>query len=402
MPAATLPILVNILVAGMFVASFLTIAHLNPGFRHIRWIAASYALGMLTPLAEFLLPLFSWPAPFMVASYAGLFIGMVVMAPALSLLYGKRPMWSLTVALAVAGLVVRGLVWDGQRNDFFYELAYQIPFAAAASLCSATIAVHGRGTGLDRAAMALFAVIGAHFLLKPFAAVYLGSGATASDYVNTTYSLISQASSGVLLIAAGLVVLINALHMVVLKDRGAAMSDPLTGLPNRRALNDAFERMAMRRGEPVAAIAVLDLDHFKRINDVWGHGAGDEVLCAVARCLEDNRPSDAMIARLGGEEFVLLVPWGNEGLVRLACEKLRLAVARLAFRKVDGVTVSIGATSIARNEDLSAALARADRCLYDAKAAGRDRCIFEPSAPSAAAGIRHALPRPCIRSAAQS
>lgn len=178
MPAATLPILVNILVAGMFVAGFLTIAHLNPGFRHIRWIAASYALGMLTPLAEFLLPLFSWPAPFMVASYAGLFIGMVVMSPALSLLYGKRPMWSLAVAFAVAGLVARGLVWEGQRNDFFFELAYQIPFAAAASLCSATIAVHGRGTGLDRAAMALFAVIGAHFLLKPFAAVYLGSGAT--------------------------------------------------------------------------------------------------------------------------------------------------------------------------------------------------------------------------------
>lgn len=231
--------------------------------------------------------------------------------------------------------------------------------------------------------MALFAVIGAHFLLKPFAAVHFGSGATASDYVNTTYSLISQAGSGILLVAAGLMVLINALHMVVLKDRSDAMSDPLTGLPNRRALKDAFERMAARPGETAAAIAVLDLDHFKRINDVWGHGAGDEVLCAVARCLEDNRPSDAIVARLGGEEFVLLMPWGNEGLVRLACEKLRMAVAQLAFRKVGGVTVSIGATSVARNEDLSTALVRADRGLYEAKAAGRDRCMFEPMATSA-------------------
>lgn len=382
MPAATFPILVNMFAAGMFVASFLTIARLNPGFRHIGWIAASYAAGMLTPLAELLLPLSPWPAPFVIVSYAGVFIGMVIMAPALSLLYGQRPMWSLAAAIVVAGLVMRGLIWGGPRNDFLYELSYQAPFAAAAFLCSVTIAIHGRDTGLDRGAMVLFGVIGAHFLLKPFAAVYFGSGATASDYVNTTYSLISQAASGVLLIAAGLTVLINALHMVVLKNRSDAMSDPLTGLPNRRALNDAFGRMTARPGETVAAIAVLDLDHFKRVNDVWGHGEGDEVLRAVARCLEDKRPSDAIVARLGGEEFVLLMPWGNEGLVRLACEKLRLAVAQLAFRKVEGVTISIGATSVAGNEDLSEALARADRGLYEAKAGGRNRCIFEPMAAS--------------------
>jgi len=210
----------------MFVASFLTIARLNPGFRHIRWMRASYPVGLLTPLAEFLLPLSPWPAPF----------------------------------------------------------------------------------------------------------------------VNTTYSLISQAGSGVLLVAAGLMALINALHI------SDAMSDPLTGLPNRRALNDAFQGMATRPGETVAAIAVLDLDRFKRINDVWGHGEGDEALRAVAQCLEDNRPADAVVARLGGEEFVLLMPWGGEGPVRLACEKLRMAVAQLAFRKVEGVTVSIGATSIARKK----------------------------------------------------
>ncbi len=73
MPAATLPILVNVFVAGMFVASFLTIAQLNPGFGHIRWFAASYAVGMLTPLAEFLLPIAPSPVPFMIMSYAGVF-----------------------------------------------------------------------------------------------------------------------------------------------------------------------------------------------------------------------------------------------------------------------------------------------------------------------------------------
>jgi diguanylate cyclase (GGDEF)-like protein len=378
MPAATLPILVNIFVAGMFVASFLTIAQLNPGFGHIRLIAVSYAAGLLTPIAEFILPLSPWPVPFMIVSYGGVLVGLVLMGPALSLLYGQRPAWLVAAAIAIGGLVLRGLIWGGQRNEFWYELAYQVPMAMAALFCSATIVAHGRKSGLDRIAAGLFAVIGAHFLMKPFAAVYFGSGATASDYVNSTYALISQASSGVLLIAAGLLVLINALQMVVLRDRSDAISDPLTGLPNRRALHTAFERMARGPGDVPAAIAILDIDHFKRVNDKWGHGNGDQVIGAVAQCLEENRPANAIVARVGGEEFVLLMPWQEEALARLACERLRLAVEQLTFTRVDKVTVSAGVTPVLRNEEMSIALGRADRGLYKAKEMGRNRCVFEP------------------------
>lgn len=377
MTVATLPILVNIFVAGMFVASFLTIAHLNPSSANIRWLALSYAFGLLTPLAELLLPSSPWPAPFMVVSYGGMFAGLVLMGPALSLVYGHRPQWRLALVLIAMGILMRVIIWGGQRNEFWYELAYQAPFAAAATFCALTIAYHGRGSGLDRATSVLFAVVSAHFFLKPFAAVYFGSGASVTDYSHTTYALISQASSGVLLIGAGLLVLLNAFQMVVLRDRSAALSDPLTGLPNRRALHASFETFAAGRDDLVAAIAILDLDHFKSINDRFGHDVGDDVLRAVARCLEDNRPANGIVARIGGEEFVLLMPWQQQTVALLAAETLRAAIGQLSLQPVGRVSVSIGMTPVGRGEDLSMALARADRGLYAAKAAGRDRSIFE-------------------------
>ena len=383
MPAATLPIFVNICVAGMFVGSFVTIAQLNPDFRHLRWIALSFAVGMITPIADFLLPLTSWPLPLTIASDAGLFLGLALMVPALSMLYGRQPTWGVVGFLVLVGTVLRILNWDGPRSTFWYEMAYQAPFAMAALCCAVTIVRHGNRTVLDHVAAGLFAAVAAHFLIKPFAAVYFGSGASASDYANTTYAMISQVSSGILVVAAGLMVLINAFQLVVQRDRAAALSDHLTGLPNRRALTDAFENRSSRNAASSATIAIIDLDHFKAVNDRWGHDVGDEVLRAVAICLDDNRPSGATIFRLGGEEFVLLIPQSDAGLAHLACEKLRLSVADLKFPTVDGVTISIGATTISDREDLSAALRRADHGLYAAKAAGRNRCVFQLEAPNA-------------------
>ena len=377
MPAATFPILVNICVSGMFVGGFLTIAQLNPGFRHLRWIALTFAVGMITPIADFLLPFSAWPLPFIIASDAGLFLGLVLMVPALAMLYRRPAPWGLAGALVLLGLVMRLMTWGGSRGTFGYEISYQTPFAAVALCCAVIVFRHGNRTVLDYVAGGLFATVSAHFLIKPFVAVHLGSGATASEYADTTYAMISQVSSGILLVAAGLVVMINALQMVIQRDRAAALSDHLTGLPNRRALEQAFESLSPPGAGHSPAIAVIDLDHFKMINDRWGHDAGDDVLRAVANCMHEHRPSGATIFRHGGEEFVLLIPRSDAGLVRLACEKLRLAVGQLSFPTGSRVTVSIGATTVSDQEDLSAALRRADHGLYAAKAAGRDRCVFE-------------------------
>lgn len=332
---------------------------------------------MITPVSELVLPLSPTPLPFMLMSYAGLLCGIVLMAPALSMLYGRRPAWAIAGVIVAGGLAVRAFIWNGPRNEFWYELAYQLPFAVTALFSAAVVHLHGRKAGLDRALRALFVVIGAHFLVKPLVAMTFGSGSTASDYSKSAYATISQASSGVLLIAAGLLVLIIALQMAVAKNQADATTDPLSGLPNRRALHAAFSRLVTGRGEFVATIAIFDIDSFKRINDTLGHDKGDQVIIAVARCLEGNRPANGMIARIGGEEFVMLLPWQDEHSALLVCENLRLLVAGLSFKTLEQVTVSIGVTSVRPREELSASLSRADRGLYKAKAAGRNQCVFE-------------------------
>lgn len=149
-----------------------------------------------------------------------------------------------------------------------------------------------------------------------------------------------------------------------------ATTDSLTGLLNRRAF---FERAAAARTlsarlqQPVG-LMMLDLDHFKRLNDRHGHAAGDGALCAFAATAQGLLREHDSMGRLGGEEFALILPGtGLDGSLH-AAERLRAAVAAAA-----GVTVSVGVVLVDATEDIHTALARADRALYAAKAAGRNQ-----------------------------
>ncbi|WP_422910135.1 diguanylate cyclase domain-containing protein [Pseudomonas sp. MAC6] len=156
-----------------------------------------------------------------------------------------------------------------------------------------------------------------------------------------------------------------------------AATDELTGLCNRRH----FLRLASRELDNLRhgrqhGLALLDLDHFKRINDVHGHAAGDRVLqtfAAVARaCLRDGD----VVARYGGEEFVLLLPNTEADQFTACCERLREAFSRAEPLgvKVESLSVSIGMTLLTMHDDLDDALQRADQALYQAKRNGRNRC----------------------------
>jgi two-component system cell cycle response regulator len=178
------------------------------------------------------------------------------------------------------------------------------------------------------------------------------------------------------------------LRIVSLVDdaRRLAMSDPLTGLMNRRAFRDAMTRelsRADRYGLPISVL-LLDVDHFKKVNDSHGHEAGDAVLCGVSElALGMARKSD-IVARWGGEEFVLGLPQATTAGARIAAERLRRAVADHSFPLSDGaplrVTVSIGVAHARKAEGLDAILARADEAMYLAKARGRNRVETEESA----------------------
>ena len=168
--------------------------------------------------------------------------------------------------------------------------------------------------------------------------------------------------------------------------RALAHHDALTGLHNRRWLEARLddELTRQRRTRQPMALLLLDVDHFKRVNDTLGHAEGDTVLKRVARCLQQGCRGTDALARFGGEEFVVLLPETRlEGAHALA-EKLRAAVARDAGMPLP-VTISIGLAMAWAGEGRSAAalLQAADEALYAAKAAGRNRVASDEASMSA-------------------
>jgi diguanylate cyclase (GGDEF)-like protein len=153
-----------------------------------------------------------------------------------------------------------------------------------------------------------------------------------------------------------------------------AMTDELTGLPNRRRAIAAAEAL-IDAGHP-GALLILDIDHFKRINDRHGHAAGDAVLQAVAKVWRGSIGPEVTLGRLGGEEFLAVMARGDLDQAMALAQRLRLAAAGLAATGSAGsqpVTISVGVTTLGPGDTLAAALVRADTALYRAKDRGRDR-----------------------------
>jgi diguanylate cyclase (GGDEF)-like protein len=166
--------------------------------------------------------------------------------------------------------------------------------------------------------------------------------------------------------------------------------DALTGLANRRAFELALARevdRVARSGEP-ALLLMLDIDHFKRVNDNWGHAAGDQVLKAVATALLDSvRPMD-LVARVGGEEFAIILPSCATSFGETVAERVRRRIERMPVAigpsEQITVTVSIGGAFAPQWVRSTPALwqERADQQLYRAKAQGRNLVRLEPTAVS--------------------
>lgn len=156
-----------------------------------------------------------------------------------------------------------------------------------------------------------------------------------------------------------------------------ASTDELTNLYNRRH----FLRLATREletmdGNYTEGLALIDLDHFKRVNDLLGHAAGDRVLQVFAATASDCLRSDDILARYGGEEFVLLIPRCTRAQLVECCERVREAFANVTIPDLPGLelSLSVGMTLVERDDDMDRALQRADHALYRAKHHGRNCC----------------------------
>jgi diguanylate cyclase (GGDEF)-like protein len=168
---------------------------------------------------------------------------------------------------------------------------------------------------------------------------------------------------------------------LVSKIQQLAITDELTGLYNRRGLYEIgrleIER-TRRYGMPLAAI-VIDIDHFKRVNDRFSHAVGDQVLRNFAKCVQVNTRELDVVGRIGGEEFVVLLPGSNEKSAQETADRLQGIVANCVTHTKDGdiwITVSQGvAVMDSSMSDLNDLIQAADRALYQAKEGGRNRVV---------------------------
>jgi diguanylate cyclase (GGDEF)-like protein len=169
-------------------------------------------------------------------------------------------------------------------------------------------------------------------------------------------------------------ILANQRNLAIAERRAA--SDTLTGLPNRRAADEVFKRLAaqaVRSVNPLTAI-LLDLDHFKQVNDQHGHESGDRALALVGRILTSTVRSSDFAARVGGEEFLVLLPDTHRDAAAIVAEKLRSEIEHAELVGVGPITASLGLAELPTDaREPQELLRKVDRALYAAKEGGRNR-----------------------------
>ncbi len=176
-----------------------------------------------------------------------------------------------------------------------------------------------------------------------------------------------------------------------------ASRDPLTGVFNRRAFSALAEKEVARarRNHQPLAVLMMDLDHFKQVNDLLGHSGGDEALCRFVAVAGRHLRTEDLFCRFGGEEFLALLPGSTAVQALAVAERVRAVFAEDAAQTIDRaaglpflMTVSMGIGELAENEDLEGLIHRADTALYAAKAAGRNCCLLaEPPSEPETSGV---------------
>lgn len=182
--------------------------------------------------------------------------------------------------------------------------------------------------------------------------------------------------------------MVQAEYSAVKKERELqlmASTDSLTQLPNLRAFRQSYAREVARarREDSLLVVGMLDVDYFKRINDAYGHPTGDHVLRVLAQVLSEQLRASDLVARVGGEEFAILMPQIDLEQAHLICERVRTTVARHRFGSSShplSLSVSIGLARLEPADDEEQVLRAADKALYQAKNGGRNRVVlFRPS-----------------------
>jgi len=291
--------------------------------------------------------------------------------------YGRAPSWRLFHTVWLLGML--GVGWLRQvHSDFGLRIAV---FSALVLLFYARqawlIARHGErhlSTYFFGGLMLLQAVV-----VLTRTVIAANGGFDHADAANASYLGLYLAAANFmsLLLTVGFMAVATRRLQNILEQRSTL--DPLTSILNRRGFADIYvkERAQMRRAGRVMTLLSIDLDFFKKINDAYGHAAGDRMLIHVAGAIAKALRESDHLARFGGEEFIVLLPQSNAEMAYSVAERIQSSLRAPCADGTTPCTVSIGiASQLTPDEDMEHVLARADTALYAAKENGRNRIEF--------------------------
>lgn len=375
-PEVSLFELVNPLVMLLFAAGFFGFWKSSEGERSAGWLCACYVVAASTFIFEFarhFIPQIIH-TPLTNISYsatAALFaIGMTVRA-------GNRPQYKLICTLAV--LTATTVICLGLLG---YSVTPRTITAHIGNALVFAVGVYGmRGrieTLLDRTIYNLCIFNVFQLVAMPIAFyLFQGPHETMADYQNggllETFQLVIACAA----VSVAMLLLISYTRDVIKRYRDDATHDTLTGILNRRGFEEQAAEILRKADEEGYEVCFImtDIDHFKVINDTYGHSFGDGVIKALGRLFGGHINADGCVGRLGGEEFVMIRPVASLDEARNHAELLRMRWERLEFETEaapETFTASFGVAIRTQNEPITAALVRADDALYLAKSAGRN------------------------------
>lgn len=371
---------INLFVSGLLAAAFLTVAAYDPRRESARWLGFGFIVGMSNFLFEFAIATFGTSTPLVLAAFGSFLAALFLFNVGIARKYAVSTPWVTMSVIFVISLATCYFITDMPRQSFVRMLLYQSPYFIMQAIAAGLVAQSRARTALDNVLLVLLAVSGLQFLSKPFLfQAFGGTGDSPDKYLATNYAMFSQSMGTVFAMAIALMLLVILVRDVLADANARSETDVLSGLLNRGGFeNQASAAMqeATKLGVPVSLV-ISDLDHFKSVNDSFGHAAGDTVIVTFARFLRSAMALHHVAGRIGGEEFAVLLPGTNLVAARLFAEGARSAFASLA---VEGVpenkrfTASFGVAELAPGESVKDLMARADKALYIAKNSGRD-CV---------------------------
>lgn len=374
---------INMFIAALFGVAFAVVARSNPVARGAGWLAAAYALGIVDVMLEFIMRWTEHPTPVITGIFftylAALTCGLVGVAK----YYRTGPQTRPIVAVWVlAGMLTPAMLMlpygTGART-----LLYHLPYFTMQVLMTWIVIRSGRRMLLDRLLVFVSSAAALSYLAKPLIAWRIGGADTPQNYLASDYAAISQSLGSVILIALALVLLLVMMRDMTIEMIARSETDPLSGLRNRRGFEVHGEQMvadAIHSHQPLTLVTV-DIDRFKTINDRFGHPVGDKVIIAVAKLLSSATGEGDLVARLGGEEFALVLAGQEIEQAARSAELMRQRVQTELSQAVGNaqvVSASFGLAQLSPDEALSSLARRSDLALYEAKNTGRNKVSLAP------------------------